>query len=208
MSDKTADDAKGKKPNGPAPEAEKAGGTATPSAAADLESDGERFDAEYVKKLRSEAAQYRKSLRELEAKTKEREDAELSESQKLAKRAQELETLLATAERERKERVTRYEVQLMAQKMGVQDYDAAFRLIDQAELEYGEDGQPINVEKVVKALIAKRPYLVAASAGGNTSAGNPSAKRTQVLTMDDIKKMPPEEINKRWAEVQEALKGN
>ncbi len=51
----------------------------------------ERFDAEYVKKLRAEAAEYRKRLRELEQTVKQHEESKLSETEKLQKRLAEME---------------------------------------------------------------------------------------------------------------------
>ena len=64
----------------------------------------ERFDAEYVKKLRAEAASYRTRLKELEQKVQEHETAKLSETEKLQKKLAELEREQAMYQRERQER--------------------------------------------------------------------------------------------------------
>ena len=126
----------------------------------------ERFDAEYVKGLRSEAAAYRKRLRELEAKVKADEDAKLSESEKLQKRLQELEAQVQAHAEEK----LRYEVMLAASKLNIVDPEAAFKLLDREALEDGD------VEKALKALVTKRPYLV--SQPSSSSPTNPARSAT------------------------------
>ncbi len=84
------------------------------------------FDAAYVQKLREEAAKYRKKLRELEQTLKEKEEAELSEQERLQRRLAEAEARLAELERERQERTLQYEVKLRAAAMGIVDPDAAW----------------------------------------------------------------------------------
>lgn len=51
----------------------------------------ETFDAEYVRKLRAEAADYRKRLRELEGRVKAEEETRMPEQERLQKRTKELE---------------------------------------------------------------------------------------------------------------------
>ncbi len=164
----------------------------------------ETFDAAYVKQLRQEAAEYRKKLRELEAKAKADDEAKLSEAERLQKKLAELELGQAERERERQERTVKYEIRLAAQKMGVIDDDAAYRLLDPAALEFDDDGMPTNTERVLKDLIARRPYLVG---GGSSSAANPVTQRAGRLTLEDVKKMSQDEINKRWEEVSAVLEG-
>ena len=141
--------------------------TAEPQAGED------KFDAEYVRKLRAEAAENRRRLRELEGKIKTKEESELSESQKVAKRLAELEKANLASSQTLKEKVTKYEVMLAAQKVGIVDPDAAYRLLDLSSLEFDDSGTPVNVEKALKALITSKPYL---AGGGQTSATNPAGK--------------------------------
>lgn len=164
----------------------------------------EKFDAEYVKKLRAEAADYRRRLRELESTVKQHEDAKLSDMEKLQKRSAQLERQLAEYERERQERTVRYEVMLAAGKLGIIDPEAAYRLLDLAALEYDEEGTPSNLEAALKSLVKSKPYLVAQPAGGG-SPTNPSRGGNAVLTREDIEKMSPEEINRRWDEISRVL---
>jgi len=131
----------------------------------------ERFDVEYVKRLRAEAAEYRKRLRELEQTVRQHEESKLSETERLQNRLAELERQQSLHERERQERTLKYETMLTASKLGIVDPEAAYKLLDLASIEFEEDGTPKNVEKALRELIATRPYLAGGSAG---SATNPA----------------------------------
>jgi len=171
------------------------------AASAGQEPEEERFDAEYVRGLRREAAEYRKRLRELEAKVKADEDAKLTEAERLQNRLAELERQQAEYERERQERTLKYEIMLAANKLGIVDADAAYKLLDLAQVEYADDGTPKNLDRVLASLVKARPYLV--GGGSGTSTTNPARQAT--LTMDTIRRMTPDEINKNWDAVQAAL---
>jgi len=136
----------------------------------------EQFGAEYVRKLRAEAADYRKRLRELEQTVKQYEEAKLSESERLQKRLAELEREQANYQRERQERTLKYETMLAASKLGIVDPDAAYRLLDPASIEFAEDGTPKNTEQVLKDLLKARPYLAATATAGSPT--NPARATT------------------------------
>ena len=143
--------------------------------AQEQEAQEQQFDAAYVRKLRAEAAENRKRLRELEAKVKADEDAKLTEQERLQKRIAELERKDTEYQQTLQERTVRYEVMLMANKLGIVDPDAAFRLLDVSSLEFDDDGKPNNIEKVLKKLVSDKPYLI----GGNSLASptNPAQGR-------------------------------
>lgn len=134
----------------------------------------ERFDTEYVRKLRAEAAEYRKRLRELEGKVKADEEAKMTEQERLQKRLAELERAQADWERERQEIMLQRHIENAAVKLGIIDAEAAWKLIDLKEVDFDDDGKPKNVEALLKALIQKKPYLannLARSAGAGNGAG-------------------------------------
>ncbi len=133
----------------------------------------ERFDAEYVRQLRREAADYRKRLRELEQTVKQHEEAKLSESERLQKRLAELERQQATYQRERQERTLKYETMLVASRLGIVDPEAAYKLLDTARIEFDEDGTPRNIEAALKELVKAKAYL-AAPPTASGSLTNPS----------------------------------
>ena len=126
--------------------------TAAAGAQPGQEPAAEQFDAEYVRKLRAEAAEYRKRLRELEQKAQEQENAKLSETERLQKRLAELEREQAAYQRERQERTLKHETMLAASRLGIVDPDAAYRLLDVANIEFAEDGAK-EPEAALKELV-------------------------------------------------------
>lgn len=167
----------------------------------------QEFSAEYVQQLRREAAGYRKRLRELEAAVKGYEEAQMSESERLQARLSELERQYTEAQRSLQESTLRYEVMLAAGRLGVVDADAAWRLLDASSIEFDDDGRPTNVVDVLRELVRQRPYLAAGTAVTG-AVTNPARPRSTVLTLDEIRRMTPDEINERWDEVQRALSEN
>ncbi len=148
----------------------------------------ERFDTEYVRKLRAEAADYRKRLRELEGKVKAEEEAKMTEQERLQKRLAELERQSTEYQQTIQTRTLEYEVKLHAARLGVVDPEAAYRLLDMKQVEFDEDGKPANIEKALRALIAAKPYL--AGGGGQISPTNPAQGRVsgqQVFTRSQLR---------------------
>lgn len=141
----------------------------------------ERFDAEYVKKLRAEAAEYRRRLRELEQTVKQHEEAKLTESERLQKRLAELEREQATWQRERQEHTLRYEAMLSAQRLGLVDPEAAYRLLDRAAVEFDDDGRPRNIEQLLRDLVKTRPWLAGQTAASGLTT-NPATGQTRTAT--------------------------
>lgn len=165
------------------------------------------FDAEYVGRLRAENAAHRTKLRELEEKVKTFETERLSEAEKLQKRAEEAEKRAQEAERRVRERTIRAEVRLAAVAAGIVDPEAAYRLLDLDQVALNDDGEPTNIDKLVAQLLKDKPYLGGRSAQSGP-AGNPGSGRPAVLTMDEIRRMTPEQINANWAAVQQAMRGD
>jgi hypothetical protein len=154
--------------------------------------DEERFDAAYVRRLRAEAAEYRRKLRELERELKQRDEEKLSETERMRLRLSELEKELSQRELLLREHTLRYETMLRARELGIIDPDAAYRLLDLAEVEYDESGRPTNIERLLRELVRKRPYL----AGNSASATNPS--RTTISLEDALKSGDLEAINRAF----------
>jgi hypothetical protein len=105
------------------------------------------------------------------------EDANKSELAKAQERAALLEKQLADAAEKQKALMTQNDIAAKAAKLGIIDPDAAYKLLNRSELEYGDDGAPTNTETLLVALLKDKPYL----AGSGSSAMNP-AKRA----VDDI----------------------
>lgn len=116
-----------------------------------------------LEKARREAAAQRvdaKRLKELEAAVKARDEADLTELQKTQKRLAELQQAQVESEHKQQERVIRYAVQAHASTQGI-PAELAARLIDYAEIEYDDDGEPTNVGKLLDKLVKQYPQLKA-----------------------------------------------
>ena len=66
-----------------------------------------------------------------------------------------------------------------------------------------DDGEPAGVDAAVEQVLSRYPNLRPA-AGVNMASTNP--QRKPALTLEEVKRMSPDEINRRWDEVQLALK--
>lgn len=110
-----------------------------------------------------------------EAALKDKNDAELSELERAQARAAEAEAAAEAAQASAKETALRYEVQVQANKLNLHDADTAYRLIDAADVTWGDDNRPTNVEALMKALVKERPFLARSKAEGGvdpTPGGN------------------------------------
>ena len=129
-----------------------------------------------AKAAADEAARYRKALRDaerriadFEAAKKAEDDAKLSETQRLQKQLSELQLAQVEKERKSQERVIRAEVRAQAATAGV-PADLASKLIDYAEIEFDDDGEPKNIAKLLDALVKQYPQLAAVTAATTTAA--------------------------------------
>lgn len=129
--------------------------------------------------LRREQAANRKRLQALEAAQQAAEEASLSELQKAQKRVADLERQAAEFQVREQERTLQLATIEAASRLGFRNPDLAARLLDRSEIEYGEDGQPKNVAKLLKALADSEPYLTKtapADFGGGTRGATPSGQ--------------------------------
>jgi len=104
---------------------------------------------------------------------KSMEDGQKSELQKAQEQIAALTQLNVELTSKQRTLMAQYECMLAANRLGIVDADAAFKLLDHGKLEFDESGKPTNVEALLKGLLTERPWL----AGGGTSAGNPSKIR-------------------------------
>lgn len=133
----------------------------------------ETISLDEARKLRREAQSLRKRLAEFDAAEAKRKEQELSEVDKATKRAAELEAKLTAETKAHHERIVRYEVMLKASAMNAVDPDAVVRLLDMSSLEFDDDGQPTNVDKLLKELLKAKTYLLKPA---ETSAPNTNAR--------------------------------
>lgn len=120
-----------------------------------------------------------------EAERKKREDAEAAKRGEFEQLATARQAEVDQLKRERQERddairalQTRHAVVVEAQALNVVDADAAYRLLDLAHVEYGEDGRPRNIKPLLEQLVKDKPYLAGAASTsprpGNTAGPRPA----------------------------------
>ena len=158
---------------GQAPAADPQSGTSeTP------EQRAQRLERE-VQELRKENAGHRKRSEALEREKQQAAQAGMSEAEKAAARAQELEDqnrqLSSALQEQRVEAAT----VAAATKLNYRNPELASRLLDRSAIEYDEGGKPKNVEALLRALASSEPYLVKGQAGdfgGGNRGAAPESK--------------------------------
>ena len=179
----------------------------SPSAGDDLTADQLR-DA--LKRANEQAAKSRidaKRLAELEKAEADRQAASLSETQKIAKRADEAEAALKAA----RGRIGAAELKVAASALGIIDPDIAAALLG-SKVEYDGDGEPTNVAELVKQLKGDKPHLFAGAPAAPTTPSRPAANSGGAtnpgrqagnggLTIEMIRAMPMRERMARMDEI-------
>lgn len=166
----------------PEPQEGRQESTSTESA----EAKAQRLERELTK-TRKEAAGYRTKL-------KDKEDAELSEVEKLRKQAQEAEQREKDRASELHKVLLRASIERQANKARAKDPEDIYRSIDTVDL-MDEDGN-IDEDAVaarVKELTTKKSYLFGDAQESTKSSPTNPGKQGQ-LTDDDLKSMTPEQI--------------
>jgi hypothetical protein len=148
------------------------------------------YDAEYVKKLKAEAKEYRqgkaalkKEKEEIEARLKALEDEKLSETEKDKKKISELEKQLTDIQGSIKQKDIDNLILKSVSGKNIIDLDTASILVKN-ELSGEEEITDQVVLKAVDKLIKDKPYLISSTtpnpSNGNFSKTNNEAKKTGV----------------------------
>jgi hypothetical protein len=157
---------------------------ATTSPADDAAGDGAAaFSLDEAKKLRSENSGLRRRLNELEAADRKRSEAELSEVEKRDKRIADLERQNTEQQQAHQSLVVREAVVTAARKAGFWDPDLAVALVDLADVEFSETGQPRNIDRLVAEVAKVKPRLLnGAPDSGLGPRGTPAPPNTDINT--------------------------
>ena len=137
---------------GNAPQPQAGNTTPTDAQAAMSQQDYDRIIAE----LRKENAGHRTKLNKFEADEKAKADAQLSEVEKAKKAHADMEAKYQQAQKQLVESEVRY----ASKDKGIINPDLIAPAI-MSKLEYGDDGKPTNLEKVLDDLIKANPFIVA-----------------------------------------------
>lgn len=159
------------------------------------------FDAEYVRQLRAENAKWRTEAQAAKGKVTEYEAAQMTEAQKLQAQAQAAQAAAEAARQELRQARAQAEIAKAATKIGI-DFELAERLATPTW-----DGDTLTgIDDSLKAALEKWPHLKPAPQAPALPPTNPG-RQGKALTIDDVKRMSPDEINRRWDEVQGVLAG-
>lgn len=121
-----------------------------------------------LKAANAESAQRRRLLDEIEAANKQKADAELTESQKAQKRAEEAEQRIKDLEKQQRDAAIRHAVEITAGKLNFFDPQDAYSLADLTGVTL-VDGKPTGIDAALQSLAKSKPHLVKPS-GGDTNA--------------------------------------
>lgn len=186
------------KPNGETP------GSTTEPSAEEVKQELERLKAS-LKRANAEAKEHRVKAEELDRLKAEAEAAKLSESEKTQKKLADLQAQYDATLREKQELATSAEIRVQAMQMGM-DAKAASKLLDQGAIERDEQGNPTNVQELLKELVKEYPFLLGKAAppssGGATNPPRSASTAPQELSWEVITELQknPEEYNRRNAD--------
>jgi hypothetical protein len=161
-----------------------------------------------------EAKDHREKAEELDKLKAELEAAKLSEKEKLEKKVNDLQTQYDAATKvatSAQSRILNYEVRLQAVTMGIVDPDAAAQLLHVVgPIEYDAEGNPTNVETLLKGLLKAKPYLAGKQAPPSNGGGatNPERSRTTglpTLSHAYIASLKPSDYNQMSDEQRQAI---
>jgi hypothetical protein len=110
-------------------------------------------------------------LERLRAELKKRDDADLSEMEKLRKQVADAESQRQTFEQDRKAERTRHTIEREAGRMRFADPADAVSLIDPARIDFDAKGNPTNVPALLAELVKAKPYLSARPGTGSGEGG-------------------------------------
>jgi hypothetical protein len=130
--------------------------------------------AEALKEARADAIKWRSRLREMEAQQQAAQDAELSESERQAKRLADMERALEQQQQHTRSLALESAVAMRANALGIVDAEVAVALLDRDALDYDDSGRPDadSLDMALKRLIKAKPYLKTAQAP--SSPANPA----------------------------------
>lgn len=133
---------------------------------------------------RRQAKAAQAELDRLRAELKKRDDADLSETEKLRKQLAEAETARETLMRNHQTERTRHAIEREAGRMRFADPADAWQLIDQTRIDYDTNGVPTNLGQLLDELAKTKPYLTARP-GNGSGEGGPRGGAAAGFSMDD-----------------------
>lgn len=145
--------------------------------------------------------QVNKELKTLKERLTQYEQAQMTEAERMQAQAKAAQEAAQAAQAQLRQARAEAAIARAAATQGINPALLG-RLVD---VEFDDAGQPVNVDVAVAAVLKEYPQLKPAPVApmAATNPGRVAAK----LTMEDVQKMSPAEINARWGEVQAVMAG-
>lgn len=176
----------------------KATGTPTPEEKKFTQADLDRLITERLARETKKYADYDT----IKAELKRVKETGQSDVQKLQETVNDLTAKMTAAEAKAMANLVKSSVVAAAARLDFNDPQDAYRLLDIASLEVADDGSIKGLDAILQKLLADKPYLRKQTAS-KSSPTNPA--QPQALTLEQVKRMTPAEINARWDEVQKVV---
>ena len=165
------------------------------------QADVDRIIAERIARAKSAPPADYDDLKKAAAELADLKAAQLSDQEKLAKRAEEAEAKAAAAEARANAAALRSAIVAEASRAGAVDPDAVAALLDKSAVTVGDDGQVTGVAEAVASLLATKQYLVGkpTSPGSGGGSGDQGARgKPGQITREQLKTMSPEAIDEAF----------
>ena len=117
-----------------------------------------RIQAQTRREVRGQFTDYQQ-LKDRAAKADELEQANLTEAERLAQRANDAEKAVAAANIKLADALISSEVKVKAVQLGIIDPDAAYLLMDKANVQYDAEKGVIGIDEALTQLLDDKPYL-------------------------------------------------
>lgn len=179
------------------------------------DSEGEgfvRLPRSEIQRLRREAREAKREVQKRETEERARREKDMADQEKwkdLAEsrdeRIAELEGEIEALRMEGTKNERKANIVKVAKRLNFEYPEDAHRFLDVEDM---EDEQ--TIESALKTVLRERPKLKSKRRGSGAPIPGESEDdgKGGSLTMDDIRRMSPEEINKRWPEVQAVMRAN
>jgi hypothetical protein len=145
-----------------------------------------------IKKLRSQQQAAEREAREAKRALEERSQAGMSEAERVAQRARQLEQELSTAREQLRMQSMREAFRAAGETAGAADPSAIWMLVDRESVDFGPDGEVLNATALVRDLKRSRPWAFKGAQGpqGSADAAQGSQQRpAQVGTNQEQNKV-------------------
>lgn len=130
-----------------------------------------------LKKRDRENAGLRGELKKREDAIKAHETAQMSEQEKLTARNKELEDSLKAKDQELSQTALRSATYAAAARLGFQDPEDGYRLINAADVVTDGEGRPTNLDELLQEVLKAKPYLGSGSTPPpRTGTSNPGPR--------------------------------